>query len=288
MQITGACDDRPTPAASQWYLRPYGRATACPCCVPPAVRSWCSGGLIGRNPCRIKGAGQEKSPERPVLTLSEVFVLADAFADRRYRLLILPAVFCSLRWGELAALRRKHIDTSAGLIRIEVAVVELTNGALVTGPSKSASGIRWVSIPPFLLPDVIEHLEQFTGTADDQLVFSGPKGAQLRRSNFTRQWSKALEAAGMTGIHVHDLRHAGNTLAGEAGASLRELMDRMGHSTTRAALIYQHRTSLRDKMIADEISRRAEAEHPRSGIQRAHDTGEASWLLRNCTQKTQS
>jgi hypothetical protein len=39
-------------------------------------------------------------------------------------------------------------------------------------------------------------------------------------------------------------------------------MDRMGHSITRAALIYQHRTSLRDKMIADEISRRAEAERP--------------------------
>jgi integrase len=57
---------------------------------------------------------------------------------------------------------------------------------------------------------------------------------------------------------LHDLRHTGNTLAGEAGASLRELMDRMGHSTTRAALIYQHRTLLRDKIVADEISRRAE------------------------------
>jgi integrase len=162
--------------------------------------------LIRRNPCRIKGAGEEKSPERPVLTLGQVFVLADAFANRRYRLLVLLAVFCSLRWGELAALRRTHIDISAGLVRIEVAVVELTNGALVTGPPKSASGVRWVSIPPFLLPDVIEHLKQFTGAGDDQLVFTGPKGAQLRRSNFTRQWRKALEAAGMTGIHVHDLR----------------------------------------------------------------------------------
>jgi integrase len=232
--------------------------------------------LFRRNPCRIKGAGAEKSPERPVLTLSQVFTLADAFADRRYRLPVLLAVFCSLRWGELAALRRKHIDVAACLVRVEAAVVELTNGALVTGPPKSASGVRWVSIPPFLLPDVIEHLEQFTGAADDQLVFTGPKGAQLRRSNFTRQWRKALAAAGMTGIHFHDLRHAGNTLAGEAGASLRELMDRMGHSTTRAALIYQHRTSLRDKMIADEIGRRAQAERLQSGTQRARDDSEAS------------
>lgn len=136
--------------------------------------------------------------------------------------------------------------------------------------------MRRVSIPPFLLPDVVEHLDQFTGTGGDKLVFTGPKGAQFRRSNFTRQWRKALEAAGLTGIHFHDLRHTGNTLAGEAGASLRELMDRMGHSTTRAALIYQHRTSLRDKMIADEISRRAEAARFSSGTQRARDDEDAS------------
>jgi integrase len=176
-------------------------------------------GLIRRNPCRIRGAGQENSPERPVLTMGQVFVLADAFADRRYRLLVLLAVFCSLRWGELAALRRKHIDSTAGLVRVEVAVVELTNGALVTGPPKSASGIRWVSIPTFLLSDVIEHLEQFTDTAENCLVFAGPKGAQLRRSNFTRQWNKALQVAGMTGIHFHDLRHTGNTLAEIGGVA---------------------------------------------------------------------
>jgi len=53
-------------------------------------------------------------------------------------------------------------------------------------------------------------------------------------------------------------------------------MDRMGHSTTRAALIYQYRTSLRDKMIADEISRRAEAGRSQSGTQRAWADGEVS------------
>jgi integrase len=94
-------------------------------------------------------------------------------------------------------------------------------------------------------------------------------GAQFRRSNFTRQWTKATAAAGLSGFHFHDLRHTGNVLAGEAGATLRELMDRMGHASTRAALIYQHRTDRRDKLIADEISRRAQAELKRSGTQRA-------------------
>jgi hypothetical protein len=36
-------------------------------------------------------------------------------------------------------------------------------------------------------------------------------------------------------------------MAGEAGASLRELMDRMGHSSLRAALIYQHRSAQRER-----------------------------------------
>jgi integrase len=45
---------------------------------------------------------------------------------------------------------------------------------------------------------------------------------------------------GLTNVHVHDLRHAGNVLVADVGANLRELMESMGHSTTRAALIYLH------------------------------------------------
>ncbi|MFD2691724.1 tyrosine-type recombinase/integrase [Streptomyces phyllanthi] len=61
-------------------------------------------------------------------------------------------------------------------------------------------------------------------------------------------------AAGVTAeLHCHDLRHTGNTLASTAGASTRELMTRMGHSSSRAALIYQHITSDRDRAIADRL-----------------------------------
>jgi integrase len=45
-------------------------------------------------------------------------------------------------------------------------------------------------------------------------------------------------------------RHTGNTMAAAQGASLRELMERMGHSSPRAALIYQHATKQRDKSLA--------------------------------------
>jgi len=160
-------------------------------------------GMIRRNPCRIKGAGQEKSPERPVLTIRQVYALAAAI-EARYRLLILLAVFGSLRWGELAALRRHHIDLSSGTLRVEVSVVELIDGSLVTGPPKSEAGKRTVTLPAFLLPEVVAHLEGFTGTEADSLVFVGPKNAPLRRGNFTRIWRQATESAVLPGFHIHD------------------------------------------------------------------------------------
>ncbi|MFD3997069.1 tyrosine-type recombinase/integrase [Streptomyces sp. NPDC058583] len=67
-------------------------------------------------------------------------------------------------------------------------------------------------------------------------------------------WTAARATAGVSGgVHFHDLRHTGNTLASSAGASTRELMTRMGHSKTRAALIYQHMTSDRDQHIAGKL-----------------------------------
>jgi integrase len=166
---------------------------AIPLLIPAAqgrMKTAVDDGLIKRNPCRIDGAGQDHSPERPVLTVAQVFALADAFTDRRYRLLVLLAMFCSLRWGELAALPRYCVDTEAGTISVRASVVELARGPLVTGPTKSPAGNRNVTVPAFLLPDVIADLGDFTAADPRALVFTGPKGAQLRRSNFTRQWGK--------------------------------------------------------------------------------------------------
>jgi integrase-like protein len=169
-------------------------------------------------------------------------------------------VFGSLRWGELAALRRCHIDLRSGTLRVEVSVAELTDGSLVTGPPKSLAGRRIVTLPAFVLPEVASHLDQFSGPDPDSLVFVGPKNAPLRRSNFARTWQRATDSAGLTGFHIHDLRHTGNHFAAATGASLRELMGRIGHSTTRAAVIYQHRTAERDRFIAAAMNQIIEAE----------------------------
>ena len=78
-------------------------------------------------------------------------------------------------------------------------------------------------------------------------MFTTPSGTPLRDGNFRRRvWAPALIAAGVPSTHFHDLRHTGT-----AGASLRELMDRMGHSSTRVAFIYLNGSDARQRAIAD-------------------------------------
>jgi len=90
------------------------------------------------------------------------------------------------------------------------------------------------------------------GDAPTALVFTGPKGGAIRRGNFRKltAWTKTVAGLGLAGLHVHDLRHTGNTLAATSGVSTRDLMARMGHDSVRAAIIYQHATTEADARIA--------------------------------------
>jgi integrase len=206
--------------------------------------------LIRRNPCRIKGAGREASAERSVVSVEQVYRVAGAI-ERRWRALVLLAAFGGLRWGELAGLRRRRLDFKAGTVRVEVAMVEV-RGKLAEGPPKWDSR-RTVTLPAPIVDELRSHVAEFAERGRDGRVFVGPKGGTLRRPNFQEAWVAATKAADVPTLRFHDLRHVGNTLASNTGASLRELMARMGHASPQAALIYQHTTAERDRAIADAL-----------------------------------
>jgi integrase len=218
-----------------------------------------------------------------------VYALADAI-DQRYRALVLLAMFSSLRWGELGALRRCDIDLAARTVRVTRQLAEVRGGGFAFGPPKSEAGTRVVTIPEVIIPIIQWHLSCFAQQGDEGLVFTSPAGRPLHHTNFRRRvWLKALTAAGLPELHFHDLRHSGNTLAASAGATLRELMDRMGHDSERAAMIYLHGSDARQHEIADSLSKLAREElkrgskgtgrqgsGKRSGTQRARNRKQAS------------
>ncbi|MCW2858889.1 MAG: site-specific integrase, partial [Actinoallomurus sp.] len=184
--------------------------------------------------------------------------------DRRFRALVLLATFASLRWGEVTALRRSDLDLVARTVRVHEQLVEMDGGEMVHSPPKSRAGKRVIGIPAVIVPELTEHLDAFVEDRPAAFVFLGAGGGFLRGSNFRREanWAQALADMGLVGVHFHDLRHTGNTLAAQSGASLADLKARMGHDSDRAAMIYQHATRDADRKIADALDARVKAERP--------------------------
>ena len=209
--------------------------------------------MVAANPCRIRGAGTSKTKHQTTIaTLPELEVIVAAMPER-YRPMVLLAAWCGLRFGELAELRRGDVDLEGRLLRVSRGVAR-ANGEVFIGDPKSDAGRREVSIPPHLMPALVAHLGKHVGTAPGALLFPARNGGSMAPSSLYRVWYPARAAAGRSDLRFHDLRHTGGTLAAATGATLADLMARLGHSTPAAAMVYQHAAAGRDRDIADALS----------------------------------
>lgn len=213
--------------------------------------------LLPANPCRIRGGGQAKrvSKTEPA-TLDELTALVEAM-PQKYRVMVLLAAWCGLRFGELTELRGKDVDTRKGVIKVRRAVTWVAAKPVI-GKPKSDAGTRDVAIPPHLLPAVKAHIREHAQWGPDGLLFPSPQGLHLTTSTLYASWWPARRKAGRPDLRFHDLRHTGAVLAAATGATLAELMGRLGHSTPAAAMRYQHAAKGRDAQIAVALSALAE------------------------------
>jgi integrase len=210
--------------------------------------------IILRNPCNIPGAGADRAKERTVASLDELAALVDAITPR-YRAAVLLGAWCGLRRGEVLGLHREDVDLDAGTVTIRRNRVELLDSpkAFDTKP-KTEAGKRTVNIPPHVLPFLAEHMEKWAGS---RRVFVGQSGAPMRGDAVRQAFARARDKVGMKGFTFHDLRHTGQTLAASAGASMKDLMKRLGHASESAAKRYMHAVDGRDAEIAAELSKLA-------------------------------
>ena len=221
------------------------------------------------SPCVIRGAGTSRRVKkiRPA-SLAELEALTKAM-PAQYQALVLMAAWCALRFGELTELRRKDVELTEriehdkagnpvvlceGMVYVERAVVRAGDGYEVTTP-KSEGGNRDVAIPPHLVPVIQAHLDAYVGAGDNALLFPAKHGGHLAPATLYRRFYTARTEAGRPDLRFHDLRHTGAVLAAQTGATLAELMVRLGHSTSQAAMRYQHAAQGRDRQIAAALSR---------------------------------
>jgi integrase len=137
-----------------------------------------------------------------------------------------------------------------------------TKGQVTNDRPKTSAGVRDVTIPPYLFPMVTDHLERHVEKRQDALLFPDRQGRNLRPSEFQPAWHPARAVAGREDLKFHHLRHTGAVLAAQSGATLADLMGRLGHTTPAMAMIYQHTAADRDRLIADRLSQIALGNQP--------------------------
>lgn len=174
--VQGAVDARAREAAPATVARDY-----------PALRAVFNAAvdadLIGRTPCRKIALPRVRPPARVALSPAALERLASE-VPARYRALILVGGVLGLRWGEAIGLRIGDVDFLRRTVKVSQ-VVEETAGALrIVAGAKSASRIRTMSAPAFLVEELAEHVRRFRAeVAGDggALLFVGSRGGVLRR-----------------------------------------------------------------------------------------------------------
>jgi integrase len=87
-------------------------------------------------------------------------------------------------------------------------------------------------------------------------------GSFYTEGRYRTPFFAARAAIGKEDLHFHDLRHFGGVMAALAGGTTREVMDRLGHTTSTAAMRYQHVAAGRADALAERLSALAAANTP--------------------------
>ena len=219
--------------------------------------------LLIKNPCQIKRAMSTNRKREPVLlSVNELKAVANAIQPQRFKAMVLLSAWAALRFGEATELRRKDIGDGCEVITISRAVTHLTAddpaGRCQISTPKSGKG-RTITLPPHIRADIKYHLDTFVPNDPEALLFPSARGAcHLSQNVFREAFGSACKSVGRKGVTIHALRHLGATLAARAGATVAEVQARLGHSTVRAAMSYQHSEATRQTDIAAALSAMAE------------------------------
>ena len=142
-----------------------------------------------------------------------------------------------------------------GTVAVQRQVVE-TDAGPVENPPKAESP-RVIHLPPQGVSALAEHLKTRFPALPTARLLVRRDGRALLAHHVHAAWSTARRAADLPDVHLHDLRHAGLTLAAPSGATLPQVMRRAGHPSSRAAMIYQHAAERRDAEVAARLGRLA-------------------------------
>jgi integrase len=213
------------------------------------------------NPCDHTELPKVITRKARTLTPDEVDRLLDVLPER-HRLMVATLIEAGLRWGELVALKPRHIDFLRRSITIEETIVEVSKKHSPTGerylskPYPKDNEPRTFGVRQEWLDAIAEHIRSNRIGRDD-LLFATKAGTPISRNTFrTRTWLPAVKASGLGfAVRIHDLRHAHASWLLAGGADLKSVMERIGHSQIHTTQKYLHTLPDTDQRNLDALTR---------------------------------
>ncbi|MFD7729683.1 tyrosine recombinase XerC [Kitasatospora phosalacinea] len=173
-------------------------------------------------------------------------LLRTAAADRLHALYVL-ALAMGLRRGELLGLHWAAVDLDRGTLIVS-SNLQRVDGVLQLGPTKTASSLRTLPLPPVVTAALREHQERQAQERvaagerwkDTGLVFTSRVGTAIEPDNLRRSWCPLRDRLGLT-LRFHDLRHTCVTLLLDLGVPPHIVRQIAGHSDIGVTMkVYAH------------------------------------------------
>jgi integrase len=215
-------------------------------------------GVVHQNAATLVDAPSVQDAEIEILTPSEVQAVLRTLKGRSIYALAAVALGTGMR-GEMLALRWVDVDLNGAALRIKRSLKQTTKHGLVFKSPKTKYGRRSITLPPTTVAELRAHrrLQQefrlATGqgrATDDGLVFGEHDGSPRSPNAVTKEWGKAMQAAGIKAT-LHSLRHTHASTLIASGLDVLTISRRLGHGSPAITLgVYGHLFKTDDRAAA--------------------------------------
>ena len=187
-------------------------------------------GDIDQNPMdRIKNVKVTK-PDIYPLSMEEVKLVL-VHVSPRFRNFFIVAFFTGMRFGEMAALKWKHVDFKLGVIKVRETLVKGE-----TGSPKTKKSVRDIRMLPPVVEAIRDQRKVTMGKSEHIFLNQYGKPVEPMPTNF-HVWKPALKKAGLEPRSLYQTRHTFATLMLDAGEHPGWVQKMMGHETLQ--MIYE-------------------------------------------------
>lgn len=218
-------------------------------------------GLIRSNPAAAVKRPTVERKDAAFLNADQAQQLLEAVRGDRLETLFRLMLATGLRRGEALALHWQDVDLDTAVLRVRWTLSRTSTG-LELGEPKTEKSRRTVPLPRSAVAALREHrkrqaAEQLAAGPTWQrtgLVFTSEIGTALEPRNVLRRFEALAERAGLSGVHLHTLRHSAASFLLAAGTHTKVVQEHLGHSSYAiTADIYSHVAPVQQREAADRL-----------------------------------